>query len=222
MKSGVVFKIYDYAGGAMVMETGDAYAARPYVPAKGEKPSLKGLWAAIAPEEPMPATLAALNARVDGGKVSAPAMPVTHQKSKVVPTSATPGGGVSTNAAEGCNNGCCDYEWMYTSFPVCNQDFDTDWMDYNYGYEWHNADDTWYYESFVCAAIGTTTYEWQLGGANSGYVQIPETHFYHNWWQASVNWAPWGSSFNDEDLWAFVNEPLAQHLNTWCGGADTE
>ncbi|HEX2871740.1 MAG TPA: hypothetical protein VHP33_10795 [Polyangiaceae bacterium] len=215
LANGIQFKIYDVAGGAMVMEAGEAYAERPYKLAKGERHSLTKLWAAIAPDEPMPDKLVALNARVDDGKepTRPAATRVAHPSTNL---------SAQTEDLASCGNGCCSYEWMTETFPVCTDDYDVDWMDFDSFYGSHNVNDAWFYEGFVCSASGTSHYEWTLGTANSGDIAIDQAHYFNHWWQAGVNWNPFGSNFYNEDLWAFVNEPFHQHRNTWCGGVEHE
>lgn len=213
LANGIQFKIYEVAGGVMVMETGEAYAERPYKPAKGERPSVKNLWAAIAPDEAMPDMLAALHARVGNG-TKAPRPAATDVARPAANLEA------QTMDLPSCGNGCCSYAWMTDTFPVCTDDHDVDWMDFDHFYGQHNVNDAWFYESFVCSASGTSRYEFTLGG-NSGDIEIDQAHYYHHWWEAAVSPWPW-DTFYDEDLWAFVNEPFDQHRHTWCGGVAEE
>jgi len=214
LANGIEFKIYDVAGGVMVMETGEAFAERPYKPAKGERRSVKKLWAAIAPDEPMPEKLAALDGRVgDSKEIPRPAAAKTAHPTVNL--------GAQTMDLPSCGNGCCSYEWMTDTFSVCTDDYDVDWMDFDHFYGQHNVDDAWFYEGFVCSASGTSHYEWELGSSSTGDLQIDQAHYVDHWWQAGVSPWPW-DTFYDEDLWAFVNEPFAQHRHTWCGGVAEE
>lgn len=222
MPNGNVVKIYDYAHGAMVMETGTAYSPPSYKPLKGEPRSLDKVWAAIAPGEAIPEALAGLQARINTER-DISTWPGASEPSKAAITRQinSDGGGPILNSPVGCNNGCCDFEWMVSEFWMCDEDYDVDWMNFNDTWESRNVNDAWLYDGFVCSAAGTTRYEWSLGDESSGLVDVHEANYFYHWWIGDPSPWPWDSWY-DEDLWAFTAEPFDPHLHTWCGGVERE
>jgi hypothetical protein len=225
MPSGNVVTIYDFQGGALVTETGEAYNGPSFTPVRGEVRSLAKLWAAIAPNEPIPIALSDLQRRIDAASENQtpPPKEVTEGVAEARAKQKLPMPPLTKPLSpQGCNNGCCDYDWMYNSFWMCNEDYDVDWMNFNGQYGSKNVNDAWIYDMFVCSAAGTTRYEFSLGDAASALVDIRQRHYYLDWWIAPTSWSPFGGCCVDEDLWAFVNEPFEPHLHTWCGGVERD
>lgn len=113
-------------------------------------------------------------------------------------------------APVGCNNGCCDYQWLST-FSQCSNSYDYDWFLYNYGYSYANSGDVDYYTGMVCSAAGTSTYKVSISSGAGGTWSVPEGYYKTYWWSAGT----WNKSMTSS-----VNSSGNQHLHTYCGGVN--
>jgi hypothetical protein len=113
-------------------------------------------------------------------------------------------------APVGCNNGCCDAQWLNT-LSQCANSYDFDWFLYNYGYSSAWSGDVDYYTGLVCSAIGTSTYTVSISSGSGGTWSVPQATYRTYWWSAGV----WNKSMSSS-----VNSSGNQHLHTYCGGVN--
>jgi len=127
------------------------------------------------------------------------------------------GKGVATDALYGCNNGCCDPDWLVND--MCPQ-FDYSWFYFNSTWSWYNSnnDDVWTSDSFACAAIGWSHLRVSIGGTDYAYW-IPEANYQYVHWIAGTNWH---LGWDTKQVVSKVNlDPTdTQNVNTHCGGID--
>jgi hypothetical protein len=215
---GQAVEFYEIGGNAVVSETGAAGQSTVL----GGMPELRAnrlvdLWRQLAPERAAPASLVDLQARLLTAKAADVARPVRIEKS-VVPAY---GGvelaeiapplddtGETLAAPVGCNNGCCDYDWLKT-FAAC-QSADYSWFLYNYGWSYGNVSDAVLFNGMACAAQGNSTYKVSVEGGKGGTWTVLEAHYRTYWVLAPV-------CCNDPDIKTSVNSSTNQHLHTHCG-----
>lgn len=113
-------------------------------------------------------------------------------------------------APVGCNNGCCDAQWLNT-LSQCSNSYDFDWFLYNYGYSYANSGDVDYYTGMVCSAAGTSTYKVSISSGSGGTWSVPQATYRTYWWSAGT----WNKSMTSS-----VNSSGNQHLHTYCGGVN--
>jgi hypothetical protein len=116
-------------------------------------------------------------------------------------------------APNGCNNGCCDLQWLST-FSQCQNSLTYNWFAYNYGSSYANTgSDIKKFRGLVCAATGTSTWSVTIG-PNHITQPVAEANVFTWGWDAYCAW--WGC--NDYPASTSVNTPTNQHLHTYCGG----
>jgi len=216
--SGNVIEVYDFDIGALVVESGKAYT-QPTLQLKGKHTAsdLGAIWRSIAPGQAVPEALLSLEHRLtrlpSGTQVTKPTISVVDGMEEAVPE-VDPGGSLLA-APSGCNNGCCDYQWLSTFF-VCNpSDVDYKWFLFNYIWSTYKGSDKMYYNSLVCAATGQSEYKVTIPG-KGGTWSIPEAHYKQYWWLAGSSCDPI-CGIDDEDVKASVNSSTNPHLHTFCG-----
>lgn len=210
LRSGQVIDFYDYGSSALVVESGAAYMT-PALP--NTKESIPGdqivnLWTLLAPETPVPAALADLQRRLaslPSYSEAAPAMPSldTGGAKSSISGSAVP------NAPVGCNNGCCDFNWLST-LTECQGHYFYSWFLYNYGWSFANSSNDALYQGLVCSAVGTSIFTVSVGGSG-GTWSVP---------QATYRWFHWTAGSTRQSMTSSVNSSSAQHLHTYCGGVN--
>jgi hypothetical protein len=110
-------------------------------------------------------------------------------------------------APEGCDNGCCDYEWLKTFASCKEKTLDFQWMLYNYNWSSVNSTGIDVYAGFVCSAIGTSTWKVNIDGEGGAWSVKQAT--YKSWL--------WFAGFWDEDMKSSVNSSASPRLHTYCG-----
>jgi hypothetical protein len=234
--NGNVVEFYDGGDGVLVSETGVA-RSNPVFDPEGKSPDrLSEAWRSVAPKDPFPQALAQLEKRMNairklGMEQSrrsgrAPALPPVPEFFKSRPESApfggtsiaqssTPKSGMTTMALEGCDNGCCDREWLST-FDQCQIiDPNRNWFLFNYGWTWANFNDITFHKGLVCSAQGTSRYNVRIGDKSWAW-DVPQATYRTFWWAAAYNFFLC-FGLCGENLTSSVNSSSAQHLHTYCG-----
>jgi hypothetical protein len=211
---------YDFGTTALVTETGAAYTKpaldEPEIPA-GE---LVNLWRKLAPEQPAPEALIALQNRLVQANIDNPASNARASRSDK-PISET--GGIPSISSriepalrtlEGCNNGCCDREWLQTLSTCSYTGWSSRWFLFNYGYSYANRGDIFNFRGLVCAATGTSSWSVHVGSYNKNFQVSEATYTTWSWTGGSSIWC---GGMCGEDMTSTVNTSSARHLHTYCG-----
>lgn len=226
LPDGHAFEFYDFGQDVLISELGKAGTEIYFNEANEPKALLKNgvartellshVWKSINPKVSVPKSLLDIQARWKIAPVSQPA-PATLE---AMPFEAK---GVSMNASQenpsslqksaapvGCNNGCCDYQWLST-FKECKVVHHYNWFLYNYGYTWANSGDVDYYEGMACSAAGTSTFKMNMSDGTGFNLPVPQATYRRLTWTSGF----WG--FN-RTMTSSVNSSANQHLHTYCGG----
>ncbi len=219
LKNGNTVEFYDFGTAGLVMESGAAYTA-PVVTGnqKISPEELVPTWTKIADGAPVPAALQQLQERLlsqSGTPHSEPIKDVAPSRGAVslsaLPEVQAPQ--ISARSLDGCNNGCCDYDWLST-FSQCQNPEDYSWFLFNYGATWENSgNDVQAYVGMVCSASGTSTFHVAIGSAGGDW-NVPEATWRSYSWTAYCPW--WGCY--DDPARTSVNTSTDMHLHTYCGG----
>jgi hypothetical protein len=219
-------EFYDFGNDALIAEVGKAGDAHYFNDQNEPQALLKNgtsrteilsqVWKSISPETPVPAALLDIQARWKNAPPSQP-------KPAGIDVKPFEASGLNlglsrefsaplqkTAAPVGCNNGCCDYQWLST-FKECKLVHDYNWFLYNYGWSYANSGDVDYYEGMVCAATGTSTFKMNMSDGTGGTWTVPQATYRRVYWTSGF----WG--FN-RTLTSSVNSSANSHLHTYCGG----
>ena len=216
LSTGQVIELFDLDGQAVVSESGEA--GQPVVLDKmGEWRGnrLVNLWRSLAPDRAVPTAVASMQERLlrgDGPDLArAPkvrvAPEITGLEVDQVPAE-TPEGTLA--APVGCNNGCCDYEWLATFAACAGSGYDYQWFHYNYGWSSVKVYDASVYRTFACAAIGSSKFQVSVEGGGGGSWTLPERSYRTVRVVGPV-------CCNDPDISSKVNSQAAPALHTHCG-----
>lgn len=209
---GATVDFYDFKYGALVTGTGLA-GSTTHSPGSGKASNdLTQIWRALAPEKPVPAALSDLEERLK----NVTDLPPLEDK-VIEETGGTPG--VQEKSLDGCNNSCCDYDWLSTLDECQDSGYDNHWMLFNYGATWSNKNDIIWFDGLACAAVGTSSFHVNIAGSGGTWT-VPEGYYHWYHWVAGFNTflcaGPCG-----ENLHSSVNTPVSdEHLHTYCGGVD--
>lgn len=217
--NGNVVEFYDLARGVLLSETGAANSTGvldDHWDLKN-RDKLADVWRALAPSTPVPAALAAFQRRLDDptppANVVAKSVRGAQAGGQEAPPPAPLDLGAGLQAAQiGCNNGCCDFDWMNAQLN-CQHMQDYSWLLMNYGFSFVNANDIANVNALACAAVGTSTFRIQVNGTNSGggVWTVPEATWRHfAWWECAWPWC-------GGNMTSSVNDSTHQHLHSYCG-----
>lgn len=204
LTGGQVIEFYDFGDTALITETAAAYVSPVLNSKSSPADDLVGTWARLAPRTPVPPALEDLQRRVAS-------LPADSDARKVAPLLDTGGakgenlGSAIRSAPVGCNNGCCDFNWLAT-LSECQGGLSYNWFLYNYGWTYANGSNVGVYHGLVCSAQGTSTYSVQLPGSG-GVWSVP---------QATYRWFHWSGGRGS--MSSTVNSSSNSHLHTYCGG----
>ena len=214
LSTGQVIELFDLDGQAVLSESGEA--GQPVVLDKmgemrGDK--LVDLWHRLAPDKAVPTAVTSMQERLLKGDSADLARP---PKIRVVPEvsglemvpSDVPEGTLA--APVGCNNGCCDYEWLKTFTACGGNGYDYNWFHYNYGWSSVKVYDADTYLTFACAAIGSSQFKVSVEGGGGGSWTLAERQYRKLTVIAPV-------CCNDPDISSKVNSSTTPALHTHCG-----
>jgi hypothetical protein len=225
LKDGHAVEFYDFGEDVLISETGKAgtshYFTADNQPSalikNGVAPDqvLSQVWSAISPGSAVPKPLLDIQAR---WKAAPPPTNAARTPDFSHEASGTPFGQsleipqplAKAAAPVGCNNGCCDFQWLST-FSQCGSNFDYHWFLYNYGWSYANSGDVDYYSGMACSASGTSTFKVNMSDGTGGTWSVPQATYRTFYWSSGF----WG--FN-RTLTSSVNTSSNQHLHTYCGG----
>jgi len=120
-----------------------------------------------------------------------------------------------TAAPQGCNNGCCDAQWLST-FHQCQTRGSYSWFLYNYTWSSANNTNVEWYEGLVCSASGTSTYSVSISGGGGGVWSVPQATYRTYWWLAGTTCNPFCGPAK-KNFTTSVNSSAAPRLHTYCG-----
>jgi hypothetical protein len=215
-ENGNVLEFYDFVHGVMVVERGRAYTRPVFRGGSEHAGQLEQIWRRLSPDTPVPSALIELQGRMT--EESDPSANTNDSDAPGVEAVAEPDIGgwspVQTKAPQGCNNGCCDYQWLAT-FAECQGGWDYSWFLYNYGATWANVDDIILYGGLVCAATGTSTFRVNIEGSG-GVWSVAQGTWNSYFWIAAFK-PVICAGYCGKNLRSSVNTQSSQHLHTYCG-----
>jgi len=210
------------SGGAVLIESGVHYSPQRLTP-EHRRSSYADVWKAFKADVPVPQTLIKLDAKQkvraeqaqrmagrEGLQTQAAPLERTQLLSAAKP--------YNSPDPVGCNNGCCDYDWLST-FYQCVWSYGRDpdlgnLFNYNYGYSdssygtlSQDFANQWYH--FACSAEGTSVFhsEW-----NCFYASHNVTYNV-----SEATWiAPSNTCWYGANGYTTVNSWNNQHLHTYC------
>jgi hypothetical protein len=221
LDNGNTLEIYDYGYGALVTETGQAYVTPMLKPSRGPGADVIEVWQSVTGKAP-PAELLELRERL--ADVPEHLVPPQGEEERAARTARAGGEllrGTRLMAPVGCDNGCCDYEWL-SSLDWCQGDgTDYDWILFNYGASWFYPDEISYYAGLVCAATGNSQFDAHLSSGAGGSWSIAQGYYKTYEWIAG--WSLWTcAGWCGKDLDSWVNSVSNQRLHTYCGSINYE
>jgi hypothetical protein len=207
-------EFFDFGDRALITEAGRADVA-PVLNGI-HRQSLANVWQELT-DDPVPRTVAALDARLESKSAATQAMSVSSRRgwpprdapsSPSDPDSSTQSGGAAGVTPGECGNGCCNTTWLQNNLCI-NIGGDYTWYLFDYGWSYVNSSSISEYDGVVCAATGTSEYTVDISGGYGGVWDVPEAHWrsYH-----------WSEGCCDESLTTQVNSATNTHLHTYCGG----
>ena len=219
-------EFYDFGNDALIAEVGKAGSDHYFNDANEPQALLKSgvartellskVWKSISPDAAVPKSLLDIQARWKGAPPSQPARTTIEMKpfeasGLNMGQSREISAPLQKSAAPvGCNNGCCDYQWLST-FRECKVVHHYNWFLYNYGWTYANSGDVDYYEGMACSASGTSTFKFNMSDGTGGTWTVPQATYRRVYWTSGF----WG--FN-RTLTSTVNSSTNSHLHTYCGG----
>lgn len=213
LANGHVVEFYDWGGAGLIAETGAAYTS-PAISSAGPTPAgqMSDLWSRLAPGTPVPPALADLQHRLTSSSVESAAPEVVSASD---PAGGRPGAARTVVPAvlEGCNNGCCDRDWLNTLAECQGANWTRQWFNFNDDFSTVSFGNVGIFQGLVCAAQGTSTFSVNLGGSG-GTWSVPE---------ATYRWFHWtgGTDFFGgritQTLSSAVNSQSNEHIHTYCG-----
>lgn len=216
LENGNSVEFYGFPRGALIVESGGAYTPPSSVARGKHADQLVNIWMDLAPTEPVPAELSMLQTRLMNlPPRSGDDVDETGRDAWDGIGDGTADGQENVQLMSGCNNGCCDFNWLST-FWQCQSPWDYSWFLYNYNWSYANGDDQIYYDGFVCSAVGTSTYKVNVDGGG-GTWSVPEATYRTYSWTAG--WVPI-FGWDEEDVRSNVNSSTNPRLHTYCGGME--
>lgn len=219
LANGNTLEFYDFDEGAVVSETGEAYVDPMYEDQGEDASHLLDIWDRYANGAAPPAKLEALQDRLTDPDRKPSQGTGTQGETAVgqgvAPGAAAPSGPVQIESPVGCNNGCCDYDWLSTFSECDGSGWDFSWFDYNLGYGYRAANDIIWYHGMVCSANGTSSYNVNISGAGGSW-SIAQAHYRTYHWLAPYDWF-WCAGYCGRNMTSSVNSSTNQHLHTYCG-----
>jgi|GEM_PF-6720274 len=225
LKEGHAVEFYDFGEDVLISESGKAGSSH-YFNAENQPSTLikngvapeevlTQVWKSVSPSTAVPRALLDIQARWK----SAPPrtntlkpLEISHEASgsPMGQSVESPQALEKAAAPVGCNNGCCDFQWL-SGFSQCGSGFDYHWFLYNYGWSYANSGSVDYYSGMACSAVGTSTYKVTMGDGSGGTWSVPQATYRTFWWSSGF----WGIN---KSLSSSVNSSGNQHLHTYCGG----
>ena len=111
-------------------------------------------------------------------------------------------------APSGCNNGCCDYQWL-SGFIECSTNGDYSWFYYKSGSSYGKGDDAFHFRAMACAAVGDSIYRVHIQSGGGGTWTLPQGYY------RTVGAT--GGTFDDPNVGSYVNWGKTPHLHSHCG-----
>jgi len=225
LKDDHAIEFYDFGEDVLVSESGKAGTSHALNAENQPAALLKSgvaphevlarVWSSVSPGTPVPQALLDIQAR---WKASPPkgnsikTLERSHAASGLPFGQSLQGSQPLAKAAapDGCNNGCCDYQWLNT-LSQCSNSYDMDWFLFKYGWSYANNGDVDYYTGMVCSAIGTSTFKVSISSGHGGTWSVPEATYRTYWWSAGT----WNKSMTSS-----VNSSTNSHMHTYCGGVN--
>ncbi|MBN1652615.1 MAG: hypothetical protein JXA30_02445 [Deltaproteobacteria bacterium] len=222
-------EFHDFGKGALIVETGPAYAESLFEKAGVGRNDVVTIWKKMTSKKPVPPALVELQQRLkkrgenSGSQAEPESTPIVEAGSVQFPE---PTAEESISRRDGiargvqpltavCNNGCCDWDWLNT-FNECRDNWDYGWFLFTAGYSWANVYDIAWFRGLVCSAVGTSRWKAKMSDGIGITKDIPEARFMRWGWSAGYD-AIFCAGTCAEDLKSSVNTSSTPHLHTYCG-----
>ncbi len=236
LPNGNVVRFYVIGSRALVTEEGKAYTppATNAIPQTMKRNDhLVDTWRMLAPEQPVPDALVDAENLITGvpRRTLLEGEPPRPQPEAVPPGAVQQAGPASDDSAHprvqtggehaaatddlyGCNNGCCDPNWLYSYFQECHSG-DGSWFLFNYGWSWaYSGGEVWTFDAMACAAVDWSLYTIYIWGDSTWAWWIPESYYQRFVWYAA--YSPWWG-WDEKEMSTTVNDPNYTRLHTQCG-----
>lgn len=215
LANGHTLEFYDYGNGALVSEAGEAGTEFQFNQPGGLRVNqLVNLWETASPSTPAPSALRKMQDRLMLEEAQHPT-PVGRTPKPLL-TQETPFDDAPTGIPDGtlaapigCNNKCCDYEWLKKQL-ACASQADYNWFYYNAGTSYGKGDDAFHFDSLGCAAVGDSIYRVHIQfGGGKGEWTLPQGI-------ARTAHAA-GGVFDDPNVGSYMNWGKTPKLHSHCG-----
>jgi len=218
-------------GGILITELGKARTT----------PALKGIdvqtlgavntWNILSHAAPAPQALIELQERVDAhapaeGSASDVDRPIdspTNNGGSLEASPLSPHQGASApeqrsavqGAANACNNGCCDPNWIVND--LCPLYADHSWLHFDVGWSWEQDNGITDMSEVVCAATGTSRFGVHRGNDLFTF-NVPEGYYQTYWWDDGACILGCGSDNHSVVNTNSANQPVSPtNMHTFCG-----
>lgn len=207
LASGNVVEFYDYGRGVLITELRDPEGQFSYQPNGEGADQLTAIWSRLAPEVEVPASLSALQQRLNDRTRHVPdrtpttvAARTAAERFEVEVSTATSaveprevGASIqSLTAGHGanCHNGCCNQDWVLSNIDLCHETSGEDtWFVFDEPRPQHRNDDVFEFHAAVCA-VDDSTWDVTIGDTTTP-IDVPGT---------KVRQADWIADTIDLDL----------------------
>jgi hypothetical protein len=218
-ENGNTISFYDLGGNSVITGEGPAGnpAALPANMREMDSMTVLEAWNRLSGGQAAPQPLVDFQKRLAANPAPPPDVKVTRTAPQQVDEGLpaedapldTPDGTLA--APVGCNNGCCDQDWMKSAFTECQNWLDTRWMSFNYLYSHSWRSNVNSASVFLCSASGTSEWTLTISGTGPWIYSVGEARYLQWYWhRGSWDFAP-----RTVDSW--VNTQSNQHLHTQCG-----
>jgi hypothetical protein len=218
--NGNTIEFYDFGTGAVVMETGSGASTSLLPKEEATAAQLSSLWRSLSPDTAVPSSIERMQDRLthlDTAALSQAATPPAvdgagPQSALDANTNNPAGVGTSQQALrQGCNNICCDTDWVAANCNFGGNNYS--WSVLNYGYSYANSQ-AYHWFGRACAAQGTSTFRMSSAGGLGGVWSVPEGTWRSYSWFTGTNWI---GNYYTQSISSSVNDVGNQHLHSYCG-----
>jgi hypothetical protein len=210
-------ELYDTPAGVLLMESGRAGSGTPILTSHSDlvrDHRFVALFQSLRPDLPVASVIADLEAKATAMEAKgAEAARTSAVNAALVPPKVK--GSPILQAANVCNNVCCDYTWLQNN--ICSSDSINkgyNWFLYDYGFSYSNGNANRYYGA-ACSAIGNSLLQISITNSSYGgsWSIAPGYYRTYQWWGGTNILGR--STY--ESLQTSVNSQTSQHLHTYCG-----
>jgi|SoiMethySBSTD1v2_1073268.scaffolds.fasta_scaffold01903_11 hypothetical protein len=215
MPNGNRVEFYDFDTMALISQTGIAGTAPSLnLDHQPRHDELSAIWRSLAPNQPVPPALVELEQRLAKQPPSAQtAEPViTVDGAPEVPPEIDPNGDLLA-VQSGCNNRCCDYDWLST-LNYCKNRGDYNLFHFNYAWSSLRSTGVVGHYSLACAAE-TSQYTVSVSSGKGGSWPVFPGAYRTYDWSAGTTCNPF-CHYDEKTVNVSVNNSSSPHLHSLC------